>query len=69
MSKETKNRRVYNTEILNVLEIKYGVTVNYIRKCLRGDRTGIIPDRLIKEYNEAVKQYAVTVENIKNNLL
>lgn len=50
MSKPTKKRQVYNTDILTKLESKYGFTIDYIRKALRGDRVGEMPDTLIKEY-------------------
>lgn len=50
MSKPTKKRTVYNTDILMKLENRYGFTLDYIRKALRGDRVGEMPDTLIKEY-------------------
>lgn len=50
MSKPTKKRTVYNTDILTKLENRYGFTVDYIRKALRGDRVGEMPDTLKKEY-------------------
>jgi predicted ATP-dependent Lon-type protease len=63
MSKPMKKKVYYNTEILTQLEKKYGFTSDYIRKCLRGDRTGVMPDQIAKEYktlenvsNEAIKQ-------------
>ncbi|AWG24801.1 hypothetical protein [Flavobacterium kingsejongi] len=57
MSKETQKNNNYNTEILNALAFKYSVTVNYIRKCLRGSRKGKKPEIIILEYEEGVKQY------------
>lgn len=50
MSKPTKKRTVYNTVILEKLEKRYGYSVDYIRKALRGDRVGEMPDTLKKEY-------------------
>lgn len=50
MSKPTKKRNIYNTDILSILETRYGYSVDYIRKALRGDRVGEMPDTLIKEY-------------------
>lgn len=52
MSKPTKKRTNYNEDILNVLKDKYGYSLDYIRKSLRGDRTGIMPDAIIKAYKE-----------------
>lgn len=45
-----KKKVYYNTEILRQLEKKYGFTIDYVRKCLRGDRTGVMPDTVAKEY-------------------
>ncbi|MDM1557090.1 hypothetical protein HX126_21270 [Chryseobacterium indologenes] len=52
MGKPTKKRTNYNEDILNVLKDKYGYSLDYIRKSLRGDRTGIMPDLIIKTYKE-----------------
>lgn len=40
----------YNTEILKALSKKYGYSSDYIRKCLRNDRNGIMPDAIRKDY-------------------
>lgn len=50
MSKPTKKRTIYNTDILTSLEKRYGYSIDYIRKSLRGDRVGEMPDVLKKEY-------------------
>ena len=50
MDKPTKKRNNYNEDILNVLADKYGYSIDYIRKSLRGDRVGEMPDILKKEY-------------------
>ncbi|GGB82655.1 hypothetical protein GCM10007424_23360 [Flavobacterium suaedae] len=49
-SKPTKKRNNYNEDILNSLAKKFGYSVDYIRKCLRDDRKGIMPDVIKKEY-------------------
>lgn len=51
-SKPTKKRTNYNEDILNALMKKYGYSVDYIRKSLRGDRTGIMPDQIKKDYSQ-----------------
>ena len=53
--KRTKKRNNYNEDILNSLATKYGFSVDYIRKCLRGDRLGIMPDQIIKDYAQLEK--------------
>ncbi|MCT4698487.1 hypothetical protein [Tenacibaculum haliotis] len=52
MNESTKKRIKFNEEILDVLKNRYGYSLDYIRKSLRGDRVGIMPDKLIKEYKE-----------------
>lgn len=59
MSKSNKKRTYYDQNILNLIKERYGFSIDYIRKSLRGDRTGILPDKIIEEYkkleNEAKK--------------
>jgi len=62
MDKHTKNKIIYNTEILNELIKKYGFKKNYIQKSIRGERNGTIPLKIQEEYkllvsaaNSAVK--------------
>lgn len=50
--KLTKKRNNYNDEILNAIEIEFGYSIDYIRKSIRGDRTGIMPDKIVKRYKE-----------------
>lgn len=68
-------RNNYNTGILIALNKKHGYSIDYIRKSLRNDRTGIIPDVLKKEYkaleNEAKeleKETQAKLEEKANNL-
>jgi hypothetical protein len=71
MDKTTKKRKNYNTEILNVLASRYGYTIDFIRKSLRGDRVGEMPDVLKKEYkileSEANKAIKSKAESLKQN--
>ncbi len=52
MNKPTKKRIKFNEDVLNALHKKYGYTVDYIRKSIRGDRVGYVPDILVKEYKK-----------------
>ncbi|PIF44887.1 hypothetical protein CLU96_1883 [Chryseobacterium sp. 52] len=69
MDKRTKKRTNYNEGILNVLKDKYGYSLNYIRMSLRGDRVGIMPDKIIKEYKAldfaSTKAIEETAETLK----
>ncbi|GIZ10249.1 hypothetical protein [Flavobacterium sp. UMI-01] len=55
MNKSNKKRSNYNEEALEALKKKYGYSLDYIRKCLRGDRTGLMADAIKSDYNESVK--------------
>lgn len=48
-------RKTYNTGIIIVLKNKYGFSVDYIRKCLRGDRVGFMPDEIKQDYKNLLK--------------
>lgn len=56
MDKTKQKRKNYNTGILIVLSEKFGYSEDYIRKSLRGDRTGIMPDKIKKEYKILEKE-------------
>jgi hypothetical protein len=68
MDKPTKKNKKYNAVILNVLQEKYGFGIDYIRKALRGDRVGEMPDVLKKEY-EALDNAAKTAIKENSNSL
>ena len=68
MDKTKQKRKTYNTGILNVLSEKFGYTEDYIRKSLRGDRTGIMPDKLKKEYKILEKDANALEKESKKNL-
>ena len=53
-NKSTTKKRNYNAEALLILQRRYGYSMNYIQKSLRGDRVGTMPDVLIREYNQLV---------------
>lgn len=63
MDKLTKKRASYNLEVLELLKKQYGFSINYIQKCLRGDRVGIIPDNIINDYNTYNKASQKAIEN------
>lgn len=50
-----KSKPFYDPDVLNKLHELYGYSKDYIRKSIRGDRTGIIPERLKKQYNQMIK--------------
>ncbi|WP_407479904.1 hypothetical protein [Elizabethkingia anophelis] len=72
MDKTSKKRKNYNTEILNVLSSRYGYSIDFIRKSLRGDRVGEMPDVLKKEYkileNESNEAIRTKAESLKQKI-
>ena len=68
MSESTKKRINYNEDVLNLLKERYGYSLDYIRKSLRGDRVGIMPDTLIKEYKKLVKEDKILKDAVKKQL-
>ena len=63
MNKSNKKRTYYNEEALEAIKKKYGYSTDYIRKCLRGDRTGLMADAIIKDYNESVAACKSAIED------
>ncbi|QOG02383.1 hypothetical protein [Flavobacterium sp. MDT1-60] len=59
MDKSIKTKPSYNQEVLKIIKDRHGYSFDYIRKCIRGDRVGIICDMLKAEYiklnNESIK--------------
>ncbi|CAA0235665.1 conserved hypothetical protein [Tenacibaculum maritimum] len=68
MNKLTKKRIKYNEDILLKLKKRYDYSIDFIRKSLRGDRVGEMPDILIKEYKKMEAASRKAIENEANNL-
>lgn len=49
-NKRTNKNQNYNGDVLNTLQAKFGYSYDYIIKCLKGDRKGLMPDTIVKEY-------------------
>ncbi len=67
MTEKQKKRNVYNQDILEHLQTRYGFSLDYIRKSLRGDRIGLMPEKIIVEYaaleqetRRVITEYAVS---------
>ncbi|MFB9078947.1 hypothetical protein ACFFLS_10395 [Flavobacterium procerum] len=56
-----KAKQKYNQDVLTILKEKYGFSFDYIRKAIRGDRTGIIPDKMKDEYEKLTDQAKKTI--------
>lgn len=51
-----KTKPSYNREVLEIIVERHGYSFDYIRKSIRGDRVGIIPDILKDEYNKLISE-------------
>ena len=69
MNKRTKKRTNYNEEILIEIQGKYGYTIDYIRKALRGDRTGDMPDIIKETYEKLDKAAKAAIKTTANTLI
>lgn len=52
MDKETKKKNIYNTEILNRIKEKYGLSKRFITMSLSGDRRSEMTDTVKKDYKK-----------------
>lgn len=59
-----KKKLTFNQDALDILALQYGVSRDYIRKSLRGDRVGTNPDLLKKEYPLIVEKLKQSKEKI-----
>jgi hypothetical protein len=57
-----KKNSSYNATAISALEKKYGVTKQFIRQCLRGDRTSRTADSIITDYKELEKEIDALIE-------
>lgn len=68
MSKNIKSRPSYNQDVLKIIKDRHGYSYDYIRKSIRGDRTGLICDMLKDEYhklnNESKKAIEIKVQKL-----
>lgn len=62
MNKSTKKYNKFNAGVVNALVKKHGLSSQYIRQCLRGERNSITSDTIRKQYNTMKKE----VESILN---
>lgn len=70
MSKsKTKIYKSYDSNILDALFLKYGVSKYYIRQSISGSVKGITPDAIKKDYDKMVKENEKTIQNLIDTTL
>ncbi len=69
MNKSIKKKPSHNSLAVNEVAKKYGVTDRYVRAAINGDRTGVIPDKLVAEYKALDKALKNTIQNHQNAVI
>ncbi len=52
----TKKNKTYNLLAVNAISEKKGISKQYVRQCIKGDRNSISADIIKKEYYEIVRK-------------
>lgn len=58
-----KKANSYNVIAVNAISIKWNISKQYVRQCIRGDRNSISADTIKKDYLTLVKK----IEDVLNN--
>ncbi|PWN62278.1 hypothetical protein [Chryseobacterium oncorhynchi] len=66
MSKPTKKRQSYNTDILNVLSEEFEVSTRFVRMSIRKEKQSRTADNIRKKYYEMIKPTQDAIEQFKN---
>lgn len=64
MSETTKNKKIYNTEILTRLTEKYGLSKRYLTMSLSGERVSETSDKIKSDYKKAYDAIVKILESI-----
>ncbi|WP_089354352.1 hypothetical protein [Flavobacterium sp. ov086] len=64
MDKETKKKNIYNTEILNRIKEKYGLSKRFITMSLSGDRKSEMTDTVRKDYKKMETAIAALLKTL-----
>lgn len=64
MNKETKKKNIYNTEILNRIKEKYGLSKRFITMSLSGDRKSEMTDIVRKDYKKMETAVAALLKTL-----
>lgn len=63
MGKSTVKYQKFNSQVINSLSEKHKISVQFIRKSLRGESASRTSDLLCKEYKRLVKQVETALNN------
>ncbi|SOU86408.1 conserved hypothetical protein [Tenacibaculum dicentrarchi] len=68
MSKHTEKRLSYNKEVVEVLEKEYGLSKNFIRQSIRGDKKSLTAETIRKNYYKMANATTRAIDDFKKNL-
>lgn len=57
-----KTKPSYNQDVLKIIQKRYGYSYDYIRKSIRGDRSGLVCDIIKAEYNKLNNEAKKAIE-------
>lgn len=63
MDKNIKTKPSYNQDVLKIIKSRYGYSFDYIRKLIRGDRSGVVSDMIKAEYNKLNNEAIKAIKN------
>lgn len=52
----TKKNNTYNGIAVNAISVKWKISKQYVRQCIRGDRKSISADNIKKDYFDLVRK-------------
>lgn len=63
IEKRNKNNK-YNAVVVAKVAEFYGYSRCYIRRCLKGERGGVMAENVVNKYNKIVKELEEAYENV-----
>lgn len=67
MSKPTKKRMTYNTEVVKALSDEFEVSTQFVRQCVRKEKHSLTAQNIEKKYRELAGASSKAVKDFKNN--
>lgn len=67
--KKYRARKSYNEEAVRILQERHGYTKHYIRMSISGDRVGLMPSRIKKEYYQMATAAEKALQEAANQQL
>lgn len=69
MDKNKQKRERYHPLAVNKVAEMYGYSARYVRQILKGDRKGLMADKVLKDYKQLVKEIDQATEKAIANIV